>query len=171
MKKALSLILALVLVLSLSITAFAAEDKGNKPGENTNIDVNVEYADEVETINVYHVDLTWDDMIFTYSVTGTKTWDAEKHEYVTSAEGSWDKTTADITATNHSDKAVTMGFRFDDADANDGVNGVLSVTTKELASAVDKAVAEADSVTTTLTISGEAAASGKVGSITITIAG
>lgn len=170
MKKALSLILALAMVMSLSVTAFAAEADGKKPGENTNIDVNVTYTDEVETINVYHVDLSWDDMTFTYSVAGTKTWDADTHEYVTSSNGGWKKTTANITATNHSDKAVTMGFSFADADANDGVNGVLSVTTKELTSAVDKTVEEADSVTTTLTISGEASKSGKVGTITITIA-
>lgn len=175
MKKIVSLILALALIMSLSVTAFAAEAEGKKPGEDTTIDVSANRTEDVDTVNVYSVDLAWDAMTFTYAASGTKTWNPETHEYDTDATAKWENTTATITATNHSDLAVTVTFAYTDADANDGVNGALDITTDTLESAVGKTLAEADSVTATLTISGTPTdavteAGVKVGTITITIA-
>lgn len=165
MKKLLAVLMSLVMLMALPICVNAAE-----PGDHQDIDVNVTYKDEVQTVHVYQVDLSWESMSFTYTNNGTKTWDAEKHEYVVTSEGSWDKTTAKITATNHSDNAVTVSFAYNDAAANDGVSGSLDVTSKVLASAVGKTVAQADSVVATLTITGEPTETAKVGTITVTIA-
>ena len=93
MKKLLAVLMALVMLMALPICVNAAE-----PGDHQDIDVNVTYKDEVQTVHVYQVDLSWESMSFTYTNNGTKTWDAEKHEYVVTSEGSWDKTTAKITA-------------------------------------------------------------------------
>lgn len=176
MKKILSLILALAMVMSLSVTAFAAEDNGNKPGEDTNIDVSAKHVAGGSTGTVYSVDIEWTDMTFTYTDTTTKTWKPEDHSYATTPGGSWDKTTATVTVTNHSNAAVKATVVYSDNDADDGVTASFGNTTEDtLDAGVEGKYSEADNVVFTLTIEGTptfaaSETAQKIGSIKVTLA-
>ena len=168
MKKIASLILALVLIVSMDTTAFAAE-----PGDSENIDVTGKYNSTVTEETVYSVDITWENMTFTYSETTEKVWNAADHSYTTTTTGAWDKTSASITITNHSNAAVTATVAYA-AIANTGVTGTLDATEKTLAAGVEGKPAEADALVATLTISGKPTeavtdAGVKIGSVTITL--
>ena len=173
MKKMISLILAMSLVLSMSITAFAAEDTGKKPGENTNIGVTAKYNTSSDTETTYSVDVEWTDMTFTYNEAGTKEWNAATHSYTTNSTGSWDKTTATVTVTNHSNAEVTVAMEYTAVEGT-GVTGTLTNGSATLDAGVEGKYDEADSVTATLTISGTPAntvtsTGTQIGSIKVTI--
>lgn len=87
MRKITAFALSLALSLSLCVPAFAAESTVTETDGKQEIDVNAKYVDSVETPTVYDVDVAWGAMEFTYTVSGTKTWDAEKHEYIVSTGG------------------------------------------------------------------------------------
>ena len=65
-------------------------------------------------------------MEFTYTVSGTKTWDAAKHEYVISATDAWSGSDNEITVTNHSNAAVNAEFAFTPLTEYRTVNGTFS---------------------------------------------
>ena len=76
--------------LSLSTTALAAGNvDGAGVGSQDPIDVTAKYNDGATEPTVYSVDLTWEDMTFTYNESGTRTWDPDTHTYTdtTSASG------------------------------------------------------------------------------------
>lgn len=119
MKKALSLILALIMVFALATTAFASEKNvvGNGPGgigvdpedfdENTQPDVNVNInVSAVGTVHKYAVDVSWSDEPIALGG-GTMTWNVQTMKYDTAdtPTGNAPKTW-DITITNYSDLPV-----------------------------------------------------------------
>ena len=72
MKKLFATALALAMVLSLSTTALAAGNvNGAGVGSQDPIDVTAKYNDDATEPTVYSVDLTWEDMTFTYNESGT----------------------------------------------------------------------------------------------------
>lgn len=173
MKKIFATIIALAMVLAMSVTAFAAEDTGNKPGDSQDIDVTAKTESSTTTPTVYSVDISWDSMTFTYSESGTKTWNPENHTFTTSTSGGWDKTTANVTVTNHSNATVDVAVTYSAVDGT-GVTGTITNGTKTLAAGVENAYDAADKLVATLTISGEPTATVtsegvKVGSITVKI--
>lgn len=103
MKKKLAFILALALSAG-SITAFADEE----------IEVKGKYVAGTSAGTIIAVDVTWDDMTFTYT-DGDKTWNPDTHEYDTT-EGSWGKEITDavrsITVTNHSNAQIKALYSF-----------------------------------------------------------
>ena len=170
MKKIVSLMLAFALLLSLGLTAFAAD--GAEKSES--IDVTARYEKDTTEDVVFSVDIVWEDMTFSYSEEGTKVWNPENHSYTTTTEGGWDKTTADITVTNHSNAAVEVALNYTPAEGDTGITAALSVTSDTLQAGVEGAAAEADALVSTLTISGTPNASVteegvKIGSVTITV--
>lgn len=169
MKRIITLAMTLALVMSLTVPAFAYG-----PGDEKELDVTAKYNSSTTTKPVYSVDIEWDSLTFVYNETNTKTWKPSDHSYDTATNGSWDKTSANITVTNHSNAAVTVAMAYTASATDSGVTAALTGGSKTLAPGVENKASEADSVTGTVTISGKpnssVTASGiTVGSVTITI--
>lgn len=166
---ALALAAALAMTLGAGTTALA---ETMSTGEKS-IDVTAKHNDGTTTSTVYSVDLTWEDMTFTYNESGSRTWDPTSHTYTGNTTAGWDKTTADITATNHSNAAVKVSFDYTQQ-GNSGITGSMSQDSFVLDNGEGKTPAEAASNVSALTISGtptaDVSSSGiKVGTITVTI--
>ena len=157
--------------MSMVIPAFAAENF-NQTGSKE-IEVTAKYASSIDTPNVYSVDIEWSSMVFTYTQSSTKKWNAEDHSYATVSEGAWDKTSATITVTNHSNISVNVDMKYT-AEENTGVKGTLTNNTAVLDAGEEGNYSGADSVSATLSISGipsdSVTAEGvKIGAIKVTI--
>lgn len=122
MKKVTSLLLALVMALALAVPAFAAEPVVEKwPGpEDTRKDVTAQVdviADE--TVNTYHVTVTWKVPQFSYTFAGTKyTWNTTDLKYTTAPNGTdgWANNgqgTLELKVVNRSDMAVNCTAKLD----------------------------------------------------------
>lgn len=173
MKKLFATALALAMVLGLSTTAFAAEVNGAGTGPQDPIDVTAKYNDGATEPTVYSVDLTWEDMTFTYNESGTRTWDPDTHTYTDTTSAGWDKISATVTATNHSNVQVTVKFDYTPQGAT-GVNASMSKDSFKLAAGVENKPNEAATDSSILMITGmpnnSVTAEGvTVGAITVTI--
>ena len=112
------------------------------------------------------VDITWDDMSFEYN-DGERTWDPNKHEYITSG-GSWTNEKKTVNVKNHSNTAVKAEFSF--ASSLDGITGSFDNKTLQLETAVGKAVENAPAASTNFGISGSKInTDAKLGTITLNI--
>lgn len=153
MRKPLSILLALMLLLNFGSTVFATDPETVGKDGSKDIDVTAKYESSTTTPEVYSVDIIWSSMTFTYTESGTKTWNAANHSYNTSTQGAWDKTAATVTVTNHSN--VSVGVAVEYTPANDtGIIGTLENGTATLDAGAEGDYAGADSHTATLTISG-----------------
>ena len=173
MKKLFALALALVLTFALAVTCFAANDITSIGGTATN-DVNVTYVAGGTSATVYGVDVVFDDMTFTYTAESEGTWDPDTHTYVDIDEAEWNKTSANIKVTNHSNTAVAVTVSYANvADYEGDVDISVSNGTFTLASAVGTEKAAAPNNTAVLNVSGAAASTDnntKIGTVTVTIA-
>ena len=88
----------------------------DQPGQNV---ATITPSGEVGTTSapaeIVAVDLTWEDMEFTYTPANQGVWDPEQHMYVDTTEASWTSDTNKITVTNHSNVDITVSFDFDSA--------------------------------------------------------
>lgn len=176
MKKLIATALALTMTLSLSTTALAAGNvDGAVVGSQEPIDVTAKYNDGATEPTVYSVDLTWEDMTFTYNESGTRTWDPDTHTYTDTTSAGWDKITAAVTATNHSNVQVTVKFDYTPQGAT-GVNASMSKDSFKLAAGVVNKPNEAATDSSNLTIDSRtkpnatvSAAGTVIGTITVTI--
>ena len=75
MKKTISIVMALALVATLSTAAFAAA--ADDADIKKDIGVNAKYVEDIKTSKTISADVVWGEMEFTYSVNGTKTWNAK----------------------------------------------------------------------------------------------
>ena len=177
MKKLIATALALTMTLSLSTTALAAGNvDGAGVGSQVPIDVTAKYNDSATEPTVYSVDLTWEDMTFTYNESGTRTWDPDTHTYTDTTSAGWDKVTAAVTATNHSNAPVTVKFDYTPQGAT-GVTASMSKLSFILAAGVENKPNEAATNSSLLTIKGDTKPNGSVtakgvtiGTITVSIA-
>ncbi len=176
MKKLIATALALTMTLSLSTTALAGGNvDGAGVGPQEPIDVTAKYNDGVTEPTVYSVDLTWEDMTFTYNESDTRIWDPDTHTYKDTTSAGWDKFTAAVTATNHSNTAVTVTFDY----TPQGDTGVTAYMTKRsfiLAAGVENYPDDAATDSSLLTINGNSKPNSSVtaegvtiGTITVTI--
>ena len=178
MKKLIATALALTMTLSLSLstTALAAgkvDDAG--VGSQVPIDVTAKYNDGTTEPTVYSVDLTWEDMTFTYNESGTRTWDPDTHTYTGTTSAGWDKYTAKVTATNHSNANVTVSFTYT-PQGDTGVDAFMSKQSFILYAGVENYPDDASTNSAVLTIDGNSKPNGSVtaegvtiGTITVTI--
>ena len=162
-----------LLVATTPVSVFAADSILNGRNDAHNIDVQAKYVDGVESPDVYSVDVTWGSMQFTYSTSGTREWDPSTHKYTDDVTGGWTESGNTVTVTNHSNRDVKVAFAYETAHGFDGIRGTFSVTSDTLSAGVEGNVAGADSVSTTLKLSGSLANNvsefTKVGSITISL--
>lgn len=176
MKKLIATALALTMTLSLSTTALAAGNvDGAGVGPQDPIDVTVKYNDSATDPTVYSVDLTWEDMTFTYNKSGTRTWDPDTHTYTDTTSAGWDKVTAKVTATNHSNAPVKVSFTYT-PQGDTGVTASMNKHNFILAAGKEDRPNDADTNSAVLTIDGTSKPNNSVtaggvtiGTITVTI--
>lgn len=176
MKKLIATALALTMTLSLSTTALAAGNvDGAGVGSQYRIDVTAKYNDGTTEPTVYSVDLTWEDMTFTYNKSGTRIWDPDTHTYTATTSAGWDKFTAEVTATNHSNTVVTVSFTYT-PQGNTGVTASMTKQSFTLAAGVENYPDHAPTNSAALTINGNSKPNDSVtaegvtiGTITVTI--
>lgn len=176
MKKLIATALALTMTLSLSTTALAGGNVyGAGVGSQVPIDVTAKYNDSATVPTVYSVDLTWEDMTFTYNESGTRIWDPDTHTYTDTTYAGWDKDTAAVTATNHSNTKVTVSFTYT-PQGDTGVTASMSKLSFILAAGVENEPNDAATDSSLLTIKGDtkpnspvAAEGVTIGTITVTI--
>lgn len=164
MKKLFSTMIALAMLTATPLTVFATGSSSNTGG-NTEIDVNGKYI-EGNAATMISVDIAWDDMSFEYN-DGERTWDPNKHEYITSG-GSWTNEKKTVNVKNHSNTAIKAEFSF--ASSLDGITGSFDNKTLQLETAVGKAVENAPAASTNFGISGSKInTDAKLGTITLNI--
>lgn len=176
MKKLIATALALTMTLSLSTTALAGGNvDGAGVGSQVPIDVTAKYNDGVTKPTVYSVDLTWEDMTFTYNESGTRTWDPDTHTYTDTTSAGWDKVTAAVTATNHSNAPVKVSFTYT-PQGDTGVDASMSKDSFILYAGVENYPDDASTNSAVLTIQGSSEPNSSVtaegvtiGTITVTI--
>lgn len=166
MKQLFAGLLALVMVLSTGMTAAAAQNDTSMGTGDKTVDVTASYHPSNEAETVYHVDIKWDSMSFSYTETGKKTWNPDTHTYSGDAGGKWDKTEASITVTNHSDVAVKVAVTYTPK-ADTGITGAITNGSATLSAGEVEKPEQADSLTATLKISGQPNASVTEAGVTI----
>lgn len=171
MKKALPIVLTLAAASMLCLPALA-ETSLTGTGQQATIEVEAQYVDNVQTPIVYSVDISWGAMDFTYTETGTRTWNPTNHSYSGEPTGSWNAEGNTITVTNHSNADVTADFAFQPAEGITGLDGKFSVPQGALAAGEVNNYSGAKSVQSSLTLDGsytENTDMTTVGSVTVTI--
>lgn len=128
MKKFLAVFLALAMVFAMSSVAMAAEHPATDPTLNapgsTQSEVKISISNNDKPAVVYHVDVTWTSMAFTYTFSEGATWDPSTHTYTNGVAdvGAWTGTPT-VEVWNHSNAAVDV-----EATYVDGANAVAGVT-------------------------------------------
>lgn len=159
MKKMITSVVVAAMLLSTSMTALAATiDTAQGTASK---EVTATYVNEVTTPDVYDVDIAWDAMEFTYTISGTYVWDSEAHEYQDNTSTAWTSSENTVTVTNHSNKSVTATLTYDNAE-NDAITGEFSYEASDLdtsdgitlATAEGTAYENADAFVATLTLDG-----------------
>ncbi len=162
-----------LLVVTASVPAFAADRILTDRNEVQSIDVQAKYDVGVESPDVYSIDVTWGSMQFTYAISGTREWDPSTHQYKDDVTGGWSESGNTITVTNHSNRDVKVTFEYEAVRGFDGIEGKFSVASDTLSAGVEGDVEGADSVSTTLNLSGSLASDianfTKVGSVTVSL--
>ncbi len=173
MKKMIAAILAVAMVLGVHSTSYAGQNLGQN--ESQSIDVTAKYSDDITTPDVYSVEIVWDNMTFSYSEAGTMDWNPETHTYTENVTAGWDKTSADVTVTNHSNVDVDVTFGYVPVESYGVTTGLTNTDAAvNLTAGVVGEADEAASVTATLSVSGTPSETVTeegvvIGTITITI--
>jgi len=110
-------LLSLLILASLTVPAFAGSYTTIPQTESGNVIVKVNST----KLTTYKIDIAWGDMNFTYNF-GTLVWDVNTHTYSAPNPTGWDKTSSNITITNHSNAAVKV------TPSMTAVNNVAGVT-------------------------------------------
>ena len=177
MKKFFALALALVLTCALAVTCFAEYTPTmDALTDSATNDVKVTYVAGGTSAEIYAVDVVFDEMNFTYTAASEGTWDPETHTYKNIEEAKWNKTSAAIKVTNHSNVALDVTVTYAKAATYEGaVTPTISNGEFELARATaGSEFAAAPTATATLNIGAGVPVSGNtnltIGTVTVAIA-
>lgn len=136
-KASLTLLLALSMSLSVSAASTTIEE-----ASSTTIGVNGEYTPISGGDDKISVNLSYDDLTFTYSEGSKGTWNPQTHVYDGVMPPHWEDKSVDITVTNNSNVAINADFTFAGVESNHNANkdnkvirGIFSLPTVTLPSA------------------------------------
>ena len=107
MKKLASVLLVLIMVLAMSVSAFAGSVtvKETLPNDDTEIPVGITFVDGKKTTTIYNVEITWEELTFTFTNGDEKVWNPERHTYSDTTADGWSEAKT-ITVNNHSNAEV-----------------------------------------------------------------
>lgn len=113
MKKFLAMTLALIMMTSMVAVAVAAEVTRNGGTNEAAVTGTCEAGISSPEV-VYSVDISWENLDFTYYEASSATWDPENHVYKNDArEAGWDANdVGTATITNHSNTAILATFSY-----------------------------------------------------------
>lgn len=172
MKKPVIALMALACTLAVSSAAFAASPITSTGGSDSHV-VKGQYHTDGAAGTVYSVDVAWDSMEFTYTVTSEGTWNPTTHKYDSASEGQWSQNNNTVKVTNHSNAKVSVAVTYDAESGYEGISGSFSNGSFQLATAEGTEVGSAPNQTATLTLSGKldksVDTSTKLGTATVTI--
>ena len=164
MKKLFTMLITLGLIINFGNYIYAdnsimestpgSSEVGTSLPENQQLGVFGAYAGATPATR-YSLELKWDELYFRYEVNGEKEWDPNTHTYTISNEERWNPSSSKVTVTNHSNADVNVSFSFAKNESITGnYTGNMSVSSKRLAAGVENKVDEADSIDSSLTLSG-----------------
>lgn len=105
MKKSIALILILALMVAMSATVSATEATENVSGNSQ--EVLASYEEGTQDKTIISVDISWEQMSFTYKGESVPTWNAEEHRYEGEAtEAGWAPGQGIITISNNSNAVL-----------------------------------------------------------------
>lgn len=176
MKKFFAFALALVLTFALSVTCFAAIAANGAGSESKN--VTAKYVGPTLSGTVYGVDVKFGDMVFTYNAAAQGTWNPETHAYDNPGTAEWtcNEGANEVTVTNHSNVAITVTVKYENAENVNGITGKFgenATATFDLDAGVVGQKEAADKDTVALTVSGDITSEQNntaIGTVTVTIA-
>ena len=117
MKKSIALIMILVMMTGLCGTVSAT---GEEPVTQ---DVWASYTEGTDGRTVISIDISWEQMSFTYAGASSPAWDPEKHRYEgETTEGGWVPGAGLITIQNNSNTILQASIRYEQETAFDSVD-------------------------------------------------
>lgn len=175
MKKILALALSFGFLALTALPAFAAEV--DTVGGGQDIEVKAKYENTVVEEDSYSVEITWGAMEFTYSVAGSRVWDAAAHDYNVNETSQWQVSGNTVTVVNHSNVSIKADFKYTADAAYSGITGAFDKPSITLPSAVGvgtdaeslKTVTAESALTLDGTLGNSVTTLARVGKITVTI--
>ena len=111
MKKSIALILILTLMVAMSATVSATEPTENISGNSQ--EVLASYEEGTQDKTIISVDISWEQMSFTYKGESVPTWNAEEHRYEgEAAEAGWAPGEGIITIRNNSNAVLQAQIKY-----------------------------------------------------------
>ena len=175
MKKLLVIILSVAMLCTSSVAAFAATNPITTFGGTDSASVKGTYLSGSASGPVYHVDITWGSMEFTYTDASEGTWNWETHSYDGATAAAWSCASGanKITVTNHSNADVKATLTYNKAPDFEGITGTFDTSVFNLATAVGTDFDEAPAATAYLTLSGalskDTTPGTTIGTVTVTL--
>lgn len=116
MKKIISAVLILTLLMAMATTAAASSITDTETGSSQ--EVLATFKEGVKDKTIISVDISWNQMSFTYKGESEPVWDALEHQYVGEPEDAhWEQSNASITVTNHSNTVLQALINYGHEDA------------------------------------------------------
>ncbi len=115
-KRFLSIIAYLYLFCSIFSVSYCTSIKNVTVGE-------VETIDSGKEASIYDVEISWNNMKFTYNETKDVKWDSNENKYNIVIENEWINEDNIITVKNFSNKSITASFKYKQTNKNIDITG------------------------------------------------